>query len=220
MKRDQHHYQKKNALLNKLLILVGVIIIGLIAFILGMKFVQPTPLPQNSQSIPTTTRSSISSAASTVSSTTTELSSFIESSTAPEEIGTYAVDFPKGDVLMGENDSFKFAVTTYSTKDSLVVSYTPKDSHSQSASETASLHPITISTIRISVVENGLTKDVKINTELKLSASDSNKSQLVFFQPFNGDDTRIYSYLNRGGNIVLAFSPGKEQGPYSTVVLH
>ncbi|MGM0175400.1 hypothetical protein [Enterococcus sp. DIV0800] len=221
MKRDQHNNQKRNAILNKLLILVGVIIIGLVAFILGMQFVQPTAIPASSHSIPTTTRSSTSSQASTATSTTTKLSSSTEPSATLEETGAYAVDFPKGDVLMGEDVSFKFAVTTYLANDSLIVSYTPKESHSQDAhnGESATLYPTTIPTTRISVVENGLTKDVKINTELKLPASDSSKPNLAFFQPFNGDDTRIYSYLNRGGNIVLAFSPSDEHGPYSTVVL-
>jgi len=122
---------------------------------------------------------------------------------------------------MGENEQLSFAVTTYTNHDDLTISYSPKGSYAPDVhmSEVASLVPTTISTTTIQVVESGVTKDVKMNTELKLQNSGGNQASIDFFTPFNGNDTKVYAYPNNNGNIVLAFTPTEHNGPYTTIVL-
>ncbi|MGX7224172.1 hypothetical protein [Enterococcus malodoratus] len=64
---------------------------------------------------------------------------------------------------------------------------------------------------------DGSVTDVKVTTELKLSVNDVSKPSSEFFTNFNGNDTKIYAYLNGTGNIVLAFTPIGHSGPYTSV---
>lgn len=84
----------------------------------------------------------------------------------------------------------------------------------------ASFTPITIHTTTIQVNESGTVKDVKVATELKLSMADSSKPSLEFFTPFNGNDTKIYAYMNNSGQTVFAFTPPGNNGPYTTVPMN
>lgn len=67
--------------------------------------------------------------------------------------------------------------------------------------------------------EDGAVTDVKVTTELKLSVNDASKPSSEFLTSFNGNDTKIYVYLNGTENIVLAFTPTGHSGPYTSVVL-
>lgn len=104
----------------------------------------------------------------------------------------------------------------------MTMSYSPKGNYAPDAhmSVAASFTPITIPTTTIQVNESGIVKDVKVATELKLSLADSSKPSLEFFTPFNGNDTKIYAYMNNSGQMVLAFTPPGNNGPYTTVSMN
>lgn len=220
MSRNKNELPKKTSKLTKLLILLIFIILGLISYIVTTRLLQSDTSTQSNNSIQVVNTSSYleNSIGFSSSESNTAVSETFSSS---NKQAVYAVTFPKGTVLMGENEQLRFAVTTYTNHDDLAISYSPKGFYAPDAhmSEVASLVPTTIPTTTIQVVESGVTKDVKMNTELKLQNSGGNQASSDFFTPFNGNDTKVYAYLNNNGNIVLAFTPTEHNGPYTTIVL-
>ncbi|MGM0168710.1 transposase [Enterococcus sp. AZ135] len=53
----------------------------------------------------------------------------------------------------------------------------------------------------------------------RFTITNASKPSSEFFTIFNGNDTKIYTYLNSTGNIVLAFTSTEHSGPYTSVVL-
>lgn len=223
MNRKQNNLQSKNVRLNQLILLTCVLILCLISFIVGTRFIHlkkaAEPAPSHSASSTSVTRatSSTEETSTTVSSVSSSSSSIPAAST--EEPASYAVTFPNGAVLVGESAQYKFSVTTYTHSDEIVVAYKPKGMTAPGAhmGQVASFIPTTVPTTAIQVSENNVVKEVKAATELKLSAEDSSQANLSFFDNFNGNDTKIYAYTNNSGNTVLAFTPAGHQGPYMAV---
>ncbi|MDT2524070.1 hypothetical protein [Enterococcus raffinosus] len=224
MNKNQDNLPKKTSTLTKLIIILVVIIIGLISYIEATKIMNSSSSsndgPSNSIRVVNTSSSMAESSSTENRSTMSDPTSVSTSSS--EESESYAVTFPKGSVFTGENDLYGFAVTTYPNRENMTMSYSPKGNYAPDAhmSVAASFTPITIPTTTIQVNESGIVKDVKVATELKLSLADSSKPSLEFFTPFNGNDTKIYAYMNNSGQMVLAFTPPGNNGPYTTVSMN
>lgn len=226
MKNNHDEIQKKNTRLKRWLIVLSGAVIGLIIFIAVTQIMESkssqAPATSTEPSIRIVSTSSSQAAVtetSSMDSTTTTVTS--ESSSEPVEPTAHPVTFSKGAVLIGENDQFKFSVTTYTQNDELVISYgpngyIPSDAH---MNEVAAFVPITSPETTIQTNEGGVIKTVKVITELKLSVGEGSKPSLEFFTPFNGNDTKIYAYLNDRGNIVLAFTPAGHSGAYTAISL-
>ena len=227
MNKNQDNLPKKTAILTKLIIILVVIIIGLISYIVATKVMKSSSSsndgPSNSIRVVNTSSSMAESAESSSTENRSTMSDPTSVSTSSsEEPESYAVTFPKGSVFTGENDLYGFAVTTYANRENMTMSYSPKGNYAPDAhmSVAASFTPITIPTTTIQVNESGIVKDVKVATELKLSLADSSKPSLEFFTPFNGNDTKIYAYMNNSGQTVFAFTPPGNNGPYTTVPMN
>lgn len=224
MNKNQDNLPKKTSTLTKLIIILVVIIIGLISYIEATKIMNSSSSsndgPSNSIRVVNTSSSMAESSSTENRSTMSDPTSVSTSSS--EESESYAVTFPKGSVFTGENDLYGFAVTTYANRENMTMSYSPKGNYAPDAhmSVAASFTPITIPTTTIQVNESGIVKDVKVATELKLSLADSSKPSLEFFTPFNGNDTKIYAYMNNSGQTVFAFTPPGNNGPYTTVSMN
>ncbi|OFT87424.1 hypothetical protein HMPREF3100_07975 [Enterococcus sp. HMSC29A04] len=224
MNKNQDNLPKKTSTLTKLIIILVVIIIGLISYIEATKIMNSSSSsndgPSNSIRVVNTSSSMAESSSTENRSTMSDPTSVSTSSS--EESESYAVTFPKRSVFTGENDLYGFAVTTYPNRENMTMSYSPKGNYAPDAhmSVAASFTPITIPTTTIQVNESGIVKDVKVATELKLSLADSSKPSLEFFTPFNGNDTKIYAYMNNSGQMVLAFTPPGNNGPYTTVSMN
>lgn len=226
MKNNHNELQKKNTRLKRWLIVLSCVVIGLIIFIAVTQIMES----KSSQSPATSTEPSIrvvstSSSEAAVTETSsldsTQANATSSSSSEPAEQTATPVIFPKGAVLRGENEQLKFSMTTYTQNDELVISYVPNgyippDAH---MSEMAAFVPITSPEATIQVDEEGTIKTVKVTTELKLSVGDGSKPSQEFFTPFNGNDTKIYAYLNDHGNNTLAFTPARHNGAYTTISL-
>ncbi|MGX7257727.1 hypothetical protein ACWOFB_04845 [Enterococcus hermanniensis] len=159
-----------------------------------------------------TTKSEISDISST------RTSSF-DATTSSSKIPSYEVEFPRGTVLFGETNNQKFAITTYTTTDEIVIAYSPKGNYSADAhmGEVANFITTTVSTTNIQVTEEGVTKNVNVNTELKIPENTVNTPSIDFFTPFNGNDTKIYAYQNDDGKIVLAFTSNGDHEPFIAI---
>lgn len=224
MNRNQDNLPKKTSTLTKLIIILVVIIIGLISYIEATKIMNSSSSsndgPSNSIRVVNTSSSMAESSSTENRSTMSDPTSVSTSSSKESE--SYAVTFPKGSVFTGENDLYGFAVTTYANRENMTMSYSPNGNYAPDAhmSVAASFTPITIPTTTIQVNESGTVKDVKVAAELKLSLADSSKPSLEFFTPFNGNDTKIYAYMNNSGQTVFAFTPPGNNGPYTTVPMN
>lgn len=231
MKDNNNSIKEKNTTVTTLILFLVILIALFLAFITGAKLAE-SKAPASTSKVPASAASSstIQSSESTSSSSSesTESSSATSTSTTESttaetvEQGSYGVTFPKGAVLMGETTIFGFSVTTYPQSDELAVSYSPKGNYAPGAhmSSVAGFYPTDIPMTTIPVNENGVTKNVTVSTELKLSESDSSKPDLAFFLNFNNNDTKVFAYLNNNKNVVLAFTPPNNNGPYIAVVLY
>lgn len=231
MKDNKNSIKGKNTTVTTLILFLVILIALFLAFITGAKLAESkAPIPASKALASAASSSTIQSSESTSSSSSesTESSSAASTSTTESttaetvEQGSYGVTFPKGAVLMGETTIFGFSVTTYPQSDELVVSYSPKGNYAPGAhmSSVAGFYPTDIPMTTIPVNENGVTKNVTVSTELKLSESDSSKPDLAFFLNFNNNDTKVFAYLNNNKNVVLAFTPPNNNGPYIAVVLY
>lgn len=137
-------------------------------------------------------------------SSTTETSSSSEIMEYP-----YTVNLQSNSVYQGEYKDLWFDMVTYENNDNVAVSYEMNSTSESTVSvrQTAVLVPIQIKTKVIDVQEGNRQKQVKVNTELKLSTSGNGDTTPHFFEPFNGNDTKVYAYYKNNGNIALAFSP-------------
>ncbi|MDU5334986.1 hypothetical protein [Enterococcus sp.] len=227
MKNKHDELQKKNARLKRWLIVLSCVVIGLIIFIAVTQIMESkssqSPATSTEPSIRVVSTSSSEAAVmetSSLDSTQANVTSSSSSESA-EPATASPVIFPKGAILRGENEQLKFAMTTYTQNDDLVISYGPNSYISPDAhmSEMAAFVPITSPETTIQVDEEGTLKTVKVTTELKLSVGNGSKPSQEFFTPFNGNDTKIYAYLNDHGNITLAFTPAGHNGAYTTISL-
>ena len=231
MKDNKNSIKGKNTTVTTLILFLVILIALFLAFITGAKLAESkAPSPESKAPASAASSSTIQSpeSASSSSSRSTESSSATSTSTTESttaetvEQGFHGVTFPKGAVLMGETTIFGFSVTTYPQSDELAVSYSPKGNYAPGAhmSSVAGFYPTEIPMTTIPVNENGVTKNVTVSTELKLSESDSSKPDLAFFLNFNNNDTKVFAYLNNNKNVVLAFTPPNNNGPYIAVVLY
>ncbi|MDU5509206.1 hypothetical protein [Enterococcus gilvus] len=231
MKDNNNSIKGKNTTVTTLILFLVILIALFLAFITGAKLAESkAPIPASKAPASAASSSTIQSSESTSSSSSrsTESSSAASTSTTEStpaetvEQGSYGVTFPKGAVLMGETTIFGFSVTTYPQSDKLAVSYSPKGNYTPGAhmSSVAGFYPTDIPMTTIPVNENGVTKNVTVSTELKLSESDSSRPDLAFFLNFNNNDTKVFAYLNNNKNVVLAFTPPNNNGPYIAVVLY
>jgi cytoskeletal protein RodZ len=228
MKDNNNSIKGKNTTVTTLILFLVILIALFLAFITGAKLAEskaPAPAskaPTSSSTIQSSESSSSSSSGSTESSSAASTSTTESTPAETVEQGSYCVTFPKGAILMGETTIFGFSVTTYPQSDKLAVSYSPKGNYTPGAhmSSVAGFYPTDIPMTTIPVNENGVTKNVTVSTELKLSESDSSKPDLAFFLNFNNNDTKVFAYLNNNKNVVLAFTPPNNNGPYIAVVLY
>lgn len=231
MKDNNNSIKGKNTTVTTLTLFLVILIALFLAFITGAKLAEskaPTPESKAPASAASSSTIQSSESASSSSSRSTESTSAASTSTTEStpaetvEQGSYGVTFPKGAVLMGETTIFGFSVTTYPQSDKLAVSYSPKGNYTPGAhmSSVAGFYPTDIPMTTIPVNENGVTKNVTVSTELKLSESDSSRPDLAFFFNFNNNDTKVFAYLNNNKNVVLAFTPPNNNGPYIAVVLY
>jgi|GEM_PF-2726274 len=231
MKDNKNSIKGKNTTVTTLILFLVILIALFLAFITGAKLAEskaPTleskaPASAASSSTIQSSESTSSSSSRSTESTSAASTSTTESTPAETvEQGSYGVTFPKGAVLMGETTIFGFSVTTYPQSDELAVSYSPKGNYAPGAhmSSVAAFYPTDIPMTTIPVNENGVTKNVTVSTELKLSESDSSRPDLAFFLNFNNNDTKVFAYLNNNKNVVLAFTPPNNNGPYIAVVLY
>jgi cytoskeletal protein RodZ len=215
MKDNNNSIKGKNTTVTTLILFLVILIALFLAFITGAKLAEskaPAPAskaPTSSSTIQSSESSSSSSSGSTESSSAASTSTTESTPAETVEQGSYGVTFPKGAILMGETTIFGFSVTTYPQSDKLAVSYSPKGNYTPGAhmSSVAGFYPTDIPMTTIPVNENGVTKNVTVSTELKLSESDSSKPDLAFFLNFNNNDTKVFAYLNNNKNVVLAFTP-------------
>jgi cytoskeletal protein RodZ len=228
MKDNNNSIKGKNTTVTTLILFLVILIALFLAFITGAKLAEskaPAPAskaPTSSSTIQSSESSSSSSSGSTESSSAASTSTTESTPAETVEQGSYGVTFPKGAILMGETTIFGFSVTTYPQSDKLAVSYSPKGNYTPGAhmSSVAGFYPTDIPMTTIPVNENGVTKNVTVSTELKLSESDSSKPDLAFFLNFNNNDTKVFAYFNNNKNVVLAFTPPNNNGPYIAVVLY
>ena len=228
MKDNNNSIKGKNTTVTTLILFLVILIALFLAFITGAKLAEskaPAPTSRVSASSSTIQSSESSSSSSSGSTESTSAASTSTTESTPAETveqGSYGVTFPKGAVLMGETTIFGFSVTTYPQSDKLAVSYSPKGNYTPGAhmSSVAGFYPTDIPMTTIPVNENGVTKNVTVSTELKLSESDSSKPDLAFFLNFNNNDTKVFAYLNNNKNVVLAFTPPNNNGPSIAVVLY
>lgn len=231
MKDNKNSIKGKNTTVTTLILFLVILIALFLAFITGAKLAEskaPAPTSKapasaaSSSTIQSSESTSSSSSGSTVSSSVASTSTTESTPAETIEQGSYGVTFPKGAVLMGETTIFGFSVTTYPQSDELAVSYSPKGNYAPGAhmSSVAGFYPTDIPLTTIPVNENGVTKNVTVSTELKLSESDSSRPDLAFFLNFNNNDTKVFAYLNNNKNVVLAFTPPNNNGPYIAVVLY
>ncbi|MBS5820129.1 MAG: hypothetical protein KIC85_03050 [Enterococcus gilvus] len=231
MKDNNNSIKGKNTTVTTLILFLVILIALFLAFITGAKLAESkAPAPASKAPASAASSSTIQSSESTSSSSSESIESSSAASTSTTESttaetieqGSYGVTFPKGAVLMGETTILGFSVTTYPQSDELAVSYSPKGNYAPGAhmSSVAGFYPTDIPLTTIPVNENGVTKNVTVSTELKLSESDSSKPDLAFFLNFNNNDTKVFAYLNNNKNVVLAFTPPNNNGPYIAVVLY
>ncbi|MDN6004239.1 MAG: hypothetical protein L0I44_11755 [Enterococcus sp.] len=226
MKDNKNSIKGKNTTVTTLILFLVILIALFLAFITGAKLAESkAPIPASaasSSTIQSSESTSSSSSRSTESSSAASTSTTESTPAETVEQGSYGVTFPKGAVLMGETTIFGFSVTTYPQSDELAVSYSPKGNYTPGAhmSSVAGFYPTDIPMTTIPVNENGVTKNVTVSTELKLSESDSSRPDLAFFLNFNNNDTKVFAYLNNNKNVVLAFTPPNNNGPYIAVVLY
>lgn len=116
----------------------------------------------------------------------------------------YGVNFNGISESSGNYGTLKFNLSNTKT-DEIKLSY---DSPNFSEQQIAFLTPKKIETKILKVNANSEVKEVNTNTELKL-ANVSNSVTKEFFYPFNGNDTKIYAYYMKNGDIALAFQPSE-----------
>ena len=214
MYRKQHQ-KFSNRPFKFIIIFLAVLIVVLLSVLVwGMKQVNEMKDTKNSHSVDNLE--------------TVSKSNQTEPSTSIEEIQTYdfAVDFSmfaeKSQFWKGSYGTLPFAMTLYPGTQDLVLVY-------NIAPEYQALHPDAhlgrvsglvakkIPTLKLKVNENSEVKIVNINTQLFLSDQDGSTS-LDFYEPFNGNDTDVYAYVTKDGNIALAFTPDLGLDQYQVIV--
>ncbi|WP_367378431.1 hypothetical protein [Enterococcus gilvus] len=204
MKRNQHYIMKKNTKLKWMILFLLAIIILLLASIFLNIYAQSDSDSRENTLVTT----------SNISEQTTP-----SEEQSVEENYPYSVSFDTDHMYKGEfSNEWEYSLSTQSHTGEILVRARPKDYPDPKAhmEEKAVFVPQTIDTKKIQISENGLQKEVKVNTELKLSPS-RNAVSLDFFTPFNGNDTKVFAYYMKNGHLALAFTPANPEG-YQVIV--